>query len=251
MPRTDIFLRNFPILSSSLQKKIGTKTLLFVGCGLGSNIAILAARVGFKRFILADGDNVERTNLNRQEFTIVDISKNKARVLSAKLKAISPTVRVEVINKFLVNKEIIESLVKRSDIVINTADFRRGFFDVLRQAKKHSKWVICPFNVGFGSSVIVFNKKNSSLIDKLDSGNLKENEFFVQLLKKSKGYSVPKYFLPIYKKILSGKSIPYTPQIAPASFTTASLAISLSLSIVSGSTIKMFPRVNSVDLMHV
>ena len=65
--------RNLGYISNDVQQKIAGTTLLIAGCGMGSAPAICAARTGFTKFILADGDVVDAHNLNRQFYTHADI----------------------------------------------------------------------------------------------------------------------------------------------------------------------------------
>lgn len=67
----ELTLRNAGYVPPELQEKIRATRLLVAGCGLGSTIAEAAARVGFERFTLADGDSIAPHNLNRQAFTIM------------------------------------------------------------------------------------------------------------------------------------------------------------------------------------
>ena len=62
----DLTLRNQGYIPPELQEKIRATRLLVAGCGLGSSIAEAAARVGFERLTLADGDSISAHNLNRQ-----------------------------------------------------------------------------------------------------------------------------------------------------------------------------------------
>src|SRR5579885_865073 len=57
----DLYLRNWAFIAPELQDRLAHTTLLTAGAGLGSVIAVLAARTGVQRFILADGDVVEES----------------------------------------------------------------------------------------------------------------------------------------------------------------------------------------------
>lgn len=58
--------------------------------GLGSNVAVLLARAGVGRLILADYDSVELGNLNRQQYTLEDLGKTKADALRGYLRRVNP-----------------------------------------------------------------------------------------------------------------------------------------------------------------
>jgi sulfur carrier protein ThiS adenylyltransferase len=82
--------------SSDIKDKIKQAVVGIAGCGgLGSNAAIALARIGVKKLIISDFDNVEASNLNRQQFFISDIGKKKTEALSSFIHKINPFVEVE------------------------------------------------------------------------------------------------------------------------------------------------------------
>jgi sulfur carrier protein ThiS adenylyltransferase len=82
--------------SSDLKSKIKQGVIGIAGCGgLGSNAAIALARIGVKKLIIVDFDKVEPSNLNRQQFFISDIGKNKTEALAAYIKKVNPFVIIE------------------------------------------------------------------------------------------------------------------------------------------------------------
>jgi len=62
--------------------------------GLGSNVAIALARAGVGKLIIADFDNVEQSNLNRQQYFIEQTGKSKVDCMIENLQRINPTVLV-------------------------------------------------------------------------------------------------------------------------------------------------------------
>jgi sulfur carrier protein ThiS adenylyltransferase len=87
-----ITLRN----SAEIKSRIKQAVIGIAGCGgLGSNAAIALARIGVKKIVITDFDKVEPSNLNRQQFFISDIGKNKTDALAAFIKNVNPFVEVE------------------------------------------------------------------------------------------------------------------------------------------------------------
>jgi sulfur carrier protein ThiS adenylyltransferase len=62
--------------------------------GLGSNIAFILLRTGFRRLTIVDKDKVEASNLNRQAYTLADIGKPKAQALKKHLLKINPDAEI-------------------------------------------------------------------------------------------------------------------------------------------------------------
>lgn len=88
----EIFSRNVPGSTEKLMKR----SVGIAGCGgLGSNAAAALVRAGIGKLVIADHDDVEESNLNRQYYFRKDIGRAKVDVLSARLKEINPSVEVE------------------------------------------------------------------------------------------------------------------------------------------------------------
>ncbi|MFH0753301.1 MAG: sulfur carrier protein ThiS adenylyltransferase ThiF [Candidatus Omnitrophota bacterium] len=58
--------------------------------GLGSNVAVILARTGFRHFEIIDKDTVEASNLNRQDFSLEDIGRIKVDALKERILSINP-----------------------------------------------------------------------------------------------------------------------------------------------------------------
>lgn len=69
--------RNRIYLSENGQKKIKDYRVLLGGAGIGSNIAETLLRLGFEHLTIVDGDVVEESNLNRQNYLFSDIGRTK------------------------------------------------------------------------------------------------------------------------------------------------------------------------------
>lgn len=83
-----------------------TDSLCIIGCGaVGSNIAMLAAKMGFHSFKLWDGDQVEAHNLANQAFDVEHIGQDKVAALAAVLKRFNPEIRVETHPYYFVSKD--------------------------------------------------------------------------------------------------------------------------------------------------
>jgi molybdopterin/thiamine biosynthesis adenylyltransferase len=91
------FLRH----SGWLHPNMITHPIVIVGCGgVGSNVAMIAARMGFKKFVLYDADVVEDYNLANQQFFPKHIGKSKVEALSELLREFNPDIEVKTYNRF-------------------------------------------------------------------------------------------------------------------------------------------------------
>lgn len=81
---------------AELQKKLSEASVAVCGLGgLGSNIAFALARAGVGRLHIIDFDNVDISNLNRQQYFADQIGIPKTEALFANLKRIAPYIEIK------------------------------------------------------------------------------------------------------------------------------------------------------------
>lgn len=105
------------------QEKILAATILVVGCGgLGSAALPYLAASGTGRLIIADGDTVSDTNLQRQiSFTEADLGKSKTAALQARLQALNSRVQIAALNECLSETRLTE-LAHQADVILDCSD---------------------------------------------------------------------------------------------------------------------------------
>jgi sulfur carrier protein ThiS adenylyltransferase len=64
--------------------------------GLGSNVAVSLARAGVGRLVIADHDEVEPSNLNRQQYFVGQVGRRKVEALRDNLLKINPFAVYEI-----------------------------------------------------------------------------------------------------------------------------------------------------------
>jgi molybdopterin-synthase adenylyltransferase len=105
------------------QSKICASSALIVGAGgLGSPAAMYLASAGVGHIILADNDNVDITNLQRQIMHTTDrVGMSKVNSGQIALEAINPTIRITSLNKRLEEEALIDT-IKQVDVVLDCSD---------------------------------------------------------------------------------------------------------------------------------
>jgi tRNA threonylcarbamoyladenosine dehydratase len=94
---TGLIARNRGIVTAAQQQALGRATVLVAGCGSVGGAAVQPlARMGVRRFLVADPGRYELDNLNRQHATAADIGRNKAEVAAERILAINPHAQADV-----------------------------------------------------------------------------------------------------------------------------------------------------------
>lgn len=110
-----------------------TSRLYIIGCGAtGSNIALTAAKMGFRKFSLWDLDVVESHNLPNQAYDIEHIGQQKVEALGHVLRRFNPEVDVEVNPNFFTSEHrdsVDGTLVLTTDTMSSRKDIYNVFVE--------------------------------------------------------------------------------------------------------------------------
>jgi molybdopterin-synthase adenylyltransferase len=145
-----------------VQERLLASTALIVGAGgLGSPAALYLASAGVGRIILADGDQVDLTNLQRQ------ILHRQSRVGMAKAESgklaileINPEIIVEVCNQRLVGQAL-EDAVARSTVVLDCCDNFATRHAVNRACVKHGVPLVSGAAIRFDGQLAVYDPRQA------------------------------------------------------------------------------------------
>jgi molybdopterin/thiamine biosynthesis adenylyltransferase len=249
-----LYARNWAFIDADLQARLATATLFTAGTGLGSLVATLAVRTGFQRFILADGDQVEFANLNRQAFDLDQLGHNKAISTAEQIRRIQPQAEIEIIPRF-VDESDFPGLIARSDIIVNTIDFSSPAFVALnRLAHAAAKSVLFPFNLGWGGALLVFTPESATLDEfaGIDPTAPFTQEVVTRLIlsviQRIPG-GPPSYFNELLARYAARtpETWPYDPQLGVGTHMTASLVVQAAVSLLAGWPIRIAPEVAWCD----
>lgn len=157
------YIRNRLYISDSEQIKIRNFEILIAGAGIGSFIAEAALRLGFENLTIIDGDTVELSNLNRQNYQEKDLGHSKAISIKQRLLNINPNANIEILNEFI-TKDNIHSIIGNHNAAINALDFSSDIpfiFDSICQLKKIP--VLHPYNIGWHALIYVISPDGRDL----------------------------------------------------------------------------------------
>ncbi|MGI0116619.1 ThiF family adenylyltransferase [Zooshikella sp. RANM57] len=233
------YTRNWPYISKSTQDRLTHKRIVLCGAGLGSIIAEIAVRTGFRNFLLIDGDTVEAHNLNRQNYVEEDIGKPKVEALKKRLMAIDHGLNIDCQNKYVTRYDG-KNLLQASDIVINCFDFdRQDFLSFDDIAKKLGLLIIHPFNLCWAGGAIALTPESD------DFSSLPKNEDVMQSLVKHISMASGNCMPWLQKKLeyLATRRVDYIAQLSVGAIYSATLTIQIMVRYLSELEIRTYPFV--------
>lgn len=237
------YSRNRIYVSKNEQLLIKNTTILLGGAGIGSIIAECALRFGFENIRIVDGDKVEISNLNRQNYTEADLGQYKAECLSKRLLSINPQAKISFHN-FFINENNVENLVENHNIAINALDFNSDIpfvFDNL--CKKYNIPVLHPYNFGWAGFLTVINPQGPSLEQLTTNPEGFELQMAEHVLKygspKNKQKNWLKQAITEYKNETNRLS---PPQLSIGAWITAGLCVNVLYNLATNKNIDFFPQ---------
>lgn len=108
--------------SLETQEKLSSGRVAIAGLGgLGSNVAFALARIGVGHLHLIDFDQVDLTNLNRQQYFLKHVGRNKTDALKEQLLEINPYLEI-ITDCVRVTEENLIFLFQEEDIICEAFD---------------------------------------------------------------------------------------------------------------------------------
>lgn len=89
--------------------------------GLGSNCAMHLVRSGFNKFVVADFDRIEESNLNRQFYFANQLNQNKVEALCDNLRSINPDLDIAA-HATAITRENMHEMFDTCDVIIEAFD---------------------------------------------------------------------------------------------------------------------------------
>ncbi|MBJ7294431.1 MAG: ThiF family adenylyltransferase, partial [Ilumatobacteraceae bacterium] len=131
-----LFARSRGILTDRMTQS----HVLIAGCGsVGSYVAEHFVRSGAGEVTLLDPDQVDFANLSRANFKASDVGRPKIEALAERLLSISPTLKINLIQKTLqeLNSEELGNLMASINLVVSALDDRRAQLQINQWAYWH------------------------------------------------------------------------------------------------------------------
>ena len=177
------FLRNRGFISLDEQKKLKETRIAIAGLGGtgGAQVAALS-RLGIGNFNLADLDEYELKNFNRQYgATMQTIGEKKTTVAKKIVHDINPDADVKTYDMGI-QAENIDQFLEGVDIVIDSLDFYcfKERFLLYSAARKKGLWVVTAPPLGFGFTLLCFDPEGMTF-EEYFNFNTSDSEFELSL----------------------------------------------------------------------
>jgi pimeloyl-ACP methyl ester carboxylesterase/molybdopterin/thiamine biosynthesis adenylyltransferase len=160
------YSRNIGILTKQEQERLASATVVIAGMGgIGSNTAVLLARMGVSKFRLADFDTFDYSNVNRQYGAFLDtVGEPKVEVMEKELRRINPRVEVTLEPKGF-TADNAETFLAGADLAVDAIDFYsiEAHLEFHRQCRKRGLYVFMGSPVGFSGCLQVFDPQGMGL----------------------------------------------------------------------------------------
>jgi len=141
------------------QNKISQMTVAIAGLGgMGSGVAQTLARLGVKKFKIADNDIIEASNINRQVIaTKLNIGKSKIEETKVMLLSIDPSIEIQMYPQG-VDSLMVSDFLTGVDIVVDEIDVYpiEAHLDLHREANSLKLPIYSSFVIGMGIHLYKF-----------------------------------------------------------------------------------------------
>lgn len=145
-----------------IQKKFSEATVAVCGLGgLGSNISISLARAGIGKLILIDFDEVDVTNLHRQQYKAAQVGRCKTEALLENLREIAPYNKFQT-HTVRITEENAKELLKEADVICEAFDNPEAKAMLVNTVleKMPEKFLVAASGMaGFGSANAIKTRK--------------------------------------------------------------------------------------------
>ncbi|WP_233884416.1 tRNA threonylcarbamoyladenosine dehydratase [Tenacibaculum piscium] len=175
-------------------EKLQKAHILIVGLGgVGSFAAEFIARAGVGKMTIVDGDDFDKTNINRQLPALNStIGKSKVSVVAQRIKDINPNIELTEIQEFLSPEKAFEIVNPKYDYVLDCIDSITPKINLIVAAKRKKVKLISAMGAG--------GKLDASKIVVKDISKTKNCKMARALKKRLKERKVDKGVMAVYSE---------------------------------------------------
>lgn len=237
------YIRNRIYVTAENQERIKDFRILLGGAGIGSIIAECAVRFGFETITIVDGDKVEESNLNRQNYLASEVGRFKAEALLKRLRKINPKAKIKVVNKFI-DLSNVREIINGHDIAINALDFKSDIPFVFDEICKESNiTVLHPYNFGWAGFLTIVSPCGFQLTELSTDYHNFELKITDHVLKYGKFWGLPIGWLDgIVEEYKQEDGTLPPPQLSIGAWIVAGYCVNAIYNIAIGKDVLYFPK---------
>lgn len=246
----EAFIRNIGLLTEDEQNKLKDSLIVIPGMGgVGSNHLISLVRQGFERFRIADLDEYELKNFNRQYGARMDtINQKKAEVMKKEALKINPKCKIEVYKKGI-NRLNVNRFLDGADLAVDGLDFfevdiRRIFYNT---SVRKDIPLITAGPLGFSTGFLIFMPNGPDFDEYFNIND--ETSYENMLLSFVLGITPKMLQMPYMKRVsLEGKTGPSS--IGAVDMCSGVVTVYAIKILLNKGPIKAVPYFHQFDLMR-
>ena len=250
---SELTSRNHGLIAPELQSSLRSTRFVIAGCGsTGGAVLMPLVRTGAECLVLLDPGDYELTNLNRQDASLADIGRNKARASRDRLLAVNPNCSIEI-HEDGVRTSTISTILREHDFVIDAIDVtsQEGISAKLAlhdAALSKRLTVMTAYDIAATQFIEIFDYQQ---VRKPLAGRVKNPSAGPEAVLRS---LIPPLALPreIFPVLLERRRDPDRgfPQLAMTSTFLGALAVEIVMRLLAGKPVKRRIRVDLGDLVR-
>ena len=249
--------RNQGLVPKDEQEQLRRAWILIAGCGSVGGAAIEPlVRMGAEHLMLAEPDEYDVHNMNRQSVRIQDIGRNKAEVFKERMLEINPYAEL-VVHPHGITSDNVAEVVQKADVILDAVDVTTkppllAKFSLHEQAKRLGKPVIAGYDVAGLQMLLIYDYRKPGTrvmhgrvtADKV--ADMLPMEFLSKVVPIA---AIPYEIIPELQRQLRGERSGF-PQIVYTSHLFGVLALRAVVDILAGRPVRRRIIVDVNDLMR-
>ena len=146
----EAFSRTISLIGEENFNKLKNANILLIGVGgVGGYVLEALVRSGIEKITIIDGDNIAKSNLNRQIIATIDeIGKDKVEVAKTRAESINKNVKITAKKEFLTPENLAYTDFSHYDFVVDAIDFTPTKIAIIEKAKAQNINIISSMGTG-------------------------------------------------------------------------------------------------------
>jgi molybdopterin/thiamine biosynthesis adenylyltransferase len=249
--------RNRPLISDDEQRRLRRSLIVVAGCGSVGGAAVEPlVRLGAENLVLAEPDDYDMHNMNRQSVRLQDLGRNKAVVFQERMRDVNPFARIEVETDGITDANV-RDLVSRAAVVIDAVDVTTKKplavkFALHEQAKRFRVPVVAGYDVAGVQALLTYDYRDDG-VQVLDGkitaeqvADLEPARFLAEVVPLR---AVPLEIIPVFEELRRGERTTF-PQLVYSAQLFGVLATRAVVELVAGRKVRRCVVIDVHDILR-